>query len=520
MKNYSFSKTFLNQTNISKKNEIIQNDYQYTRIFFRSYRFANPNSLDSQRKIMHFVYDKLKLKTLEDFKKVSKSSFCKYGGKKIFAYYKENFENILQKLYPHYPWDFAPKILSKYGSFREISEQRKFMDNLSLQLGLQNKLEWMEVSIQKLRKNGGNSILYYNSDNMYKLLSNVYPEVQWDEGRIKEFELILKQRSTMKKIARKLKVKSINDWLKVPISTISRRGGNKLLKYYSNDKVKLLSSIYPKHDWDFMQMKYNPAGFFKPMENQQFFMEKLYKVLKFESLEDFIFLRKKQILKYGGQSLLSYHYRNNLEDLLSTIYPNFPWDFSNLLSKRQLRFKKHFHYYTEKLKIIQMNFKVSEMKDWYRIRLRTDYINLYEALSTVFPHMKWDMESFIYRSKKTMQRMLYLKTKSIFHKFDIFENYRHPKVIYTDYFFPVEYDVFFPSLNLAFEYQGEQHYNDMPSGFGYVEYYRAKDDMKNSLSIENSVTLIIIPYWWDKCELSLIPTIGKQFHNLFILDCK
>jgi hypothetical protein len=66
---------------------------------------------------------------------------------------------------------------------------------------------------------------------------------------------------------------------------------------------------------------------------------------------------------------------------------------------------------------------------------------------------------------------------------------------------------------LAFEYQGETHYFDVPI-YGPLQHRQKKDSEKAAVAKEEGITLITIPFWWDKMEASLVATIKQQRTDL------
>jgi len=56
---------------------------------------------------------------------------------------------------------------------------------------------------------------------------------------------------------------------------------------------------------------------------------------------------------------------------------------------------------------------------------------------------------------------------------------------------------------LAFEYNGEQHYDDIPSAFNPIELNRNRDFQKVNHCLAHQLHLLIIPYWWDLSPSSL-----------------
>eukprot|EP01121_Diplochlamys_sp_Union-15-3_P022740 TRINITY_DN9778_c0_g1_i1.p1 TRINITY_DN9778_c0_g1~~TRINITY_DN9778_c0_g1_i1.p1 ORF type:complete len:102 (+),score=16.82 TRINITY_DN9778_c0_g1_i1:324-629(+) len=89
------------------------------------------------------------------------------------------------------------------------------------------------------------------------------------------------------------------------------------------------------------------------------------------------------------------------------------------------------------------------------------------------------------------------------------EDYIHPMSQHTQSGRSMEFDVFVPSLNLAFEYQGYQHYNDHYM-FGPLKLYKTKDEEKKQFCTANGITLIKVPHWWDYSLDSLISEIKNQ----------
>ena len=79
----------------------------------------------------------------------------------------------------------------------------------------------------------------------------------------------------------------------------------------------------------------------------------------------------------------------------------------------------------------------------------------------------------------------------------------------------LELDIFLPKENVAFEYQGEQHYYDVHS-MGSLWYQKHRDTEKELACENDNITLIKIPFWWDFEKDSLRATIHKCRPDLLI----
>jgi hypothetical protein len=101
----------------------------------------------------------------------------------------------------------------------------------------------------------------------------------------------------------------------------------------------------------------------------------------------------------------------------------------------------------------------------------------------------------------------------------VHENYLHEDLHRLRSGKVIELDIFLPQEKLAFEYQGEHHYLDVYA-VGVLWDQKELDKEKREVCMEKQITLVEIPYWWDKQLASLAATISSQRVDLIPYSSK
>ena len=399
-----------------------------------------------------------------------------------------------------------------------------FLKTLQVELNLNTPNDWNSITQKQIQNNGGSMLLRKYSLNEIKSLAcpeckllfnnnkSNKPPGYWDkQENIQNF---------LKELKEKLNLNSVEDWNKLTYKQICENGGYRLTIKYSMYEIK--SMACPEGKLIF-QTSLKPPGYWDKYENIQNFLFELKEKLNLKTPEDWNKLTQKQIQNEGGRTLFKKYTLYDIKCLgcpegkLIFTPPGKPtgfWDNEENVQKFIFDLKK--------------KFKLQSSSDWNRISktqirenggwgLLYKYSQNKEMQRKINPQIsEFDLDIIIKNKKKpgrpnnfgyrSAQRWLFLQVQKLFPHEEIVEDYFHSEIS-TKTGFPVQFDVFLVHKNIAFEYHGKQHYEDVPTGFSPLELYNNRDKEKKLLCEQFGIQLIIIPYWWDNKIESLQKTI-------------
>jgi len=115
------------------------------------------------------------------------------------------------------------------------------------------------------------------------------------------------------------------------------------------------------------------------------------------------------------------------------------------------------------------------------------------------------------------QSMLHEKVQELFPATqDIFLNYIHPDLSFSSTDRNMELDIYIPSLSLAIEYQGMQHFQPVGYVYSTKDEIQERDKDKKRGCEKFGITLIEVPYWWDNSSNSLASIIRNSRPDLLL----
>ena len=398
---------------------------------------------------MEKLFTKLKLKTIDEFYNINKETYSKHGGQSLVYYHYPNHQNLLKSLYPNYPWNFEEI---------EHNYYRNLLHQLYLRYNLQNIDEYLLLRRSKLQRTPqGKKLLQFFQNDYKELLKTLFPNHQWkfsfDNMKFRPSSHYHKTKqfslSKLRYLKEKYFIVKKNDWYRLPIRT------NEI------NLFKTLRFIYPNENWvkSHFLFRYKQAnqrllfGFIQSFYPSYFILE-----------------------NYFHPHLSSNHLHNHFDQ------------FNNLLSNVDQDRNQN-----NNIK----NDPIINFDNFYLNNLNNNKNNNVNNILDELANKKLNLnkiENINNNNNNQKNKNNKIKKEE--------ENRREGRGT-------MEVDIFIPSLNKIIEYQGRQHYDDLPSAFSQVELYQSRDQLKEYLCKKNGFDLIVIPYWWDQSPSSLFSFLQK-----------
>ena len=479
---------------------------------------------DKDENILNFLKElsiKLNLKTIDDWNSITAKQIKLNGGGSLLLKY--SLYDLKCLGFPDGKLLFdKPNNKKTHGYWEKEENIHNFLCKLKQTLNLQTKEDWNQLTSKQVNLLGGGSLfvkysLYdikrmgFPDGNELFLKKVIKPSGYWDkEDNVRLFLNELKE---------KLNLNSINDWNQLTSKQVNLAGGGSLLVKYSLYDLKCMG--FPDGKEIFAKQMVKPPGYWNDKENIQNFINKLKNKFSLHSIEDWNKISIQQIKSMGGGQLFDTY---SIYDIKLLGCPEGKFIFSKSNPYKPVGYWENIENIKEFIDLLKEKYNINSSEDWNRISRSQIYDsggrgllkmkNLDPCFFDNIPELYYLFNSkFNHKfSSRSSQRWLFLQIQKLFPGEEIVEDYFHSELS-RQTGCTIQFDIFIVKYNIAFEYHGKHHYEDIPSAFATLEMYKCRDNEKIDLCEKFGIHLVTIPYWWDNKMDSLKNTILHVLEN-------
>eukprot|EP01114_Cavostelium_apophysatum_P005469 TRINITY_DN1649_c1_g3_i2.p1 TRINITY_DN1649_c1_g3~~TRINITY_DN1649_c1_g3_i2.p1 ORF type:complete len:946 (+),score=191.78 TRINITY_DN1649_c1_g3_i2:116-2953(+) len=508
----------------------------------------------NQKKFLDQIAKELKVSTTSDWKKISKRDIIERGGSGLLTQYGDSLNDAISEIYG--VSEEEQRLLQRsswYGNHGSsywkgnVTRQRHFLEDIGEELRLTRKEDFFKASgrvISSINRRGGNLLLELYDFSFEKLINAAFPESLTQPKNLESWKQLTMhfsdghwekrshRRQFLEGLERLLGLSAKSEWKNVTSEMIEIHGGRELLALYDNSLPDMLMDVFPEYPhWNsirFNETKH-PRGYWTDKTNQRRFLDSIKRELNIDTAADWAKLVDTTVIYNRGGKLVLSEYGGSVYQMLRCVYPEVQFQADDFANADITPLGK-WHDPNERrkfLNLIRDEFQIRGKQDWSKVTiahiksrggsglLQHYGGSLFAVLQETFPELGWESsraKEFGEMSKG--QKLVYEFLKK--HISDLEVNYRHPNLIHKLSGANMELDLFSPSLKLAIEYQGLQHYDQTRGQTAIVlSKQQQRDTEKKDAANAKGITLVEIPYWWNETEEQLLATIKDKRPDLF-----
>eukprot|EP01118_Nematostelium_gracile_P009096 TRINITY_DN3048_c0_g2_i1.p1 TRINITY_DN3048_c0_g2~~TRINITY_DN3048_c0_g2_i1.p1 ORF type:complete len:398 (-),score=57.98 TRINITY_DN3048_c0_g2_i1:17-1066(-) len=304
---------------------------------FRFLRRGTWDDIELQKETLNRIAKQLNIQKMEDWYHVTSEQICKKGAAGLIARYDGSPLRMVTSLFPNHDWDLLQFQKVSKDLWSDAGFINQFKIKLSQELNIVKMEDWYSVSRRQISGKGGGGLLqkYHNSPS--KMLMFLFPEHEWKLTEFKDkprgvTKGIWFHKEMINKLGKDLKISKMEDWYRVSARQISEQNGGGILHQYGGSPQKMVTSLFPEHDWDPMKFGRVARGTWANPASHRDFVNKLAKEFNISNMEDWYNITRTKIRKKGGLAFLI-KYQYSVGKAISSVLSEHPWDISKFKSK-------------------------------------------------------------------------------------------------------------------------------------------------------------------------------------------
>ena len=470
---------------------------------------------------------------------MSQQDFVAKHGKTFLDRYRGSPIDAVLGMCPDYDWKEWLFSTTPNGFWRSPANRRRYMEWLAAKLDFKAPADWYRLTAETLLEHRG-SWVFANGGTIAEAVRDFIPNFNWQEWlfattRKGFWQLHDNQWEYIQWLGQQLGFHKPEDWYSITQERFHSHAGASLLKHHGLSAFKAVMALIPAPEGGWVEWHFSrvPQTYWRKKNNRVQYLKGLESKLGFNRPEDWYAVSQEMFEQHDGGGLIMSYYSGSPAVAAKELYPSVdwkPWLFTkvppNFWAKKQNRVA-----YMRWLGM-QLGFKTPE--DWYTITrkalidhhgaglMQNHYGGSPAAVVVDCVPSDWAEKKFSVGLKR--QKQLHAAVKKLFHNQEIKWNFKHPDIRFPKTNRPAELDIWLPTLRVAFEYQGEQHFIPIPAWGGRktLEEVQSRDRHKRQECKRLEILLLEIDYNWDGTIKSLSDrihqTIGNRWRWAIVTD--
>lgn len=472
------------------------------------------------KRYMNWLGEVLGYTKPEDWYSVTGKDFKDNYGVSLLNHY-----TIIQAVKNHFPdYVFCDR------NFRQVSPHywkdennfKDFMMQLGKEKGYVKQEDWYEITSVDFRKiNGGHSVLNYYDGSPFKAVVNILSEFTWYPWKFRQLPKFWYTKMEhcldfLSWFANEVGYKTQEDWYNINEKILLKNYGVGILSQYNFSPCEIVMNCFADKIWHPWSFKSVSRDHWKNPNNCLNFLLWYEKENGFTKKEDWYNVKIQDLKNICGSGFPA-QYSCSICKILTTFFKDFNWEewnFHRVPKNFWNDFKNHIRYKDA----LSKKLGITKYEDWYDVTQEIFYDNrggglmgrynkkIPKFIMATIPEFNFDIEKFT-KGGET-QKAVYRIVKNKYN--DAKFNYKHSDLRFESSNVKMELDVFIPSLNLAIEYQGKQHFIAIPrfGGEKGLKDCQRRDIEKREKCKLNGIKLIEIHYSWDGNEKFILDQIN------------
>ena len=133
----------------------------------------------NQKRFFDWLMIQLGYECMDDWYNVTGKDIHMNGGGGLLMRYNDSPSVALQSIYPGHNWDLQKFKKKPTRFWQHKHNQRKYFDQLMIQLDYKCMNDWYDVTVEDIHKNGGVGLLNLYNGSPSIAIQSVYPEHTW-----------------------------------------------------------------------------------------------------------------------------------------------------------------------------------------------------------------------------------------------------------------------------------------------------------------------------------------------------